>query len=91
MFQNFITSKNIDDPILPNRTKYKYEDFKNSFRIKCEDQTARPDSIDPVKKLDEFPLELFKHKKKTLDINTETIFEKNTRSSGLYLRPLTKL
>lgn len=91
MLQNFIMSKNIDDPILPNRTKYKQEDFENSFQIKCEDQTARPDSIDPVKKLDEFPLELLKQKKKTLDINTETTFEKSTRSSGRYLRPLPKL
>ena len=51
----------------------------------------RPENINPVKKLDDFLLELLKQKKKTGDITIDGIFEKIQDKVTDIMGPLSKL
>ena len=51
----------------------------------------RPENTDPIKKLDDFLLELLKQKKKTVDIMIDGIFEKFQDKVTDIMGPLSKL
>ena len=52
---------------------------------------SRPENIDPVKKLDDFLLELLKQKKNTVDITIDGTFEKIQDKAIDIMGPLSKL
>ena len=51
----------------------------------------RPGNTDPVKKLNDFLLELLKQKKKIVDITIDGTFEKNSREGNRYYGPIIQI
>ena len=63
------------------------KDVKEAILLKL----PRPKNIDPVKKLDDFLLELLKQKKKTVDITIDDTSEKIQDKAIDIMGPLSKL
>ena len=63
------------------------KDVKEAIWLKL----PRPENIDPVKKLDDFLLELLKQKKNTVDITIDGTFEKIQDKAIDIMGPLSKL